>query len=158
MLYDVILLEPSMFFFMLHDCVAVTVTCDNVMICLLYLPSSSFLILTLSFLQDFSFRETNFYFCQFFSNFFKYSFSNFLSSHPNKIFTVYFSSNLLLLNSFVSRFNFTVKIVDGGLYFYFYFFILFYFSFSFFILFSIFRTTWVRVDWSCCHISHNLMA
>ena len=41
---------------------------------------------------------------------------------------------------------------------------LFYFSFHFlfsvqFIFpFSIFRTTRVRVDWSRCHISHNLMA
>ena len=39
----------------------------------------------------------------------------------------------------------SVKIVDGGLYFYFYF-------------FSIFRTTRVRVYQSRCHISHKLMA
>ena len=46
-----------------------------------------------------------------------------------------------------------VKIVDGGLYFIF----IFIFIFSFF-PFSIFRTAWVRVDWSRCHISHKLMA
>ena len=28
----------------------------------------------------------------------------------------------------------------------------------FYFLFSIFRTTRVRTDWSHCHISHNLMA
>jgi len=33
---------------------------------------------------------------------------------------------------------------------------LFYFRFIFY--FSIFRTTRVRVNWSCCHINHNLMA
>ena len=35
---------------------------------------------------------------------------------------------------------------------------LFLFFFLHFILFSIFRTTWVRADQSCHHISHNLMA
>ena len=35
---------------------------------------------------------------------------------------------------------------------------IFIFIFCIFHLFSIFRTTWVRVDWSCHHISHNLMA
>ena len=49
-----------------------------------------------------------------------------------------------------------VKIVDGGLYFSSC--ILFYFILFIFLLFSIFRTTWVRVDRSCHHISHNLMA
>jgi len=35
---------------------------------------------------------------------------------------------------------------------------LLYFIFSFsFLFFSIFRATRVRVDWSRCHISHNLM-
>ena len=33
----------------------------------------------------------------------------------------------------------------------------FLFYFQFILLFSIFRTTRVRVDQSCCHISHNLM-
>ena len=50
-----------------------------------------------------------------------------------------------------------VKIIDNGLDSYFYFsfyFILFYFFFYS----SIFRTTWVRVYQSCCHISHELMA
>ena len=50
----------------------------------------------------------------------------------------------------------TVKIVDDELSFIFLGTFLFYFHFSF-SLFSIFRTTWVRVDWSRCHISHNLM-
>ena len=54
-------------------------------------------------------------------------------------------------------FRIDVKIIDGGLYFIFSFhFILLYFSFSF--SFSIFRTTWVRVYQSRCHISHKLMA
>ena len=49
-----------------------------------------------------------------------------------------------------------VKIVDSGLYFISSFhFILFFFYFYFY--FSIFRTAWVRVDWSRCHISHKLM-
>ena len=43
----------------------------------------------------------------------------------------------------------TVKIEESGLDL---------FSFLFLFLFSIFRTTKVRVDQSCCHISHNLMA
>jgi len=50
-----------------------------------------------------------------------------------------------------------VKIVDGGLYFISSFhFILLYFTFLFH--FSIFRTTWVGVYQSRCHISHKLMA
>ena len=49
-----------------------------------------------------------------------------------------------------------VKIVDSGLYFSSC--ILFYFFLFIFLFISIFRTTWVRVDRSCCHISHNLMA
>ena len=50
-----------------------------------------------------------------------------------------------------------VKIVNNGLSFIFLliFFILLYFTFS---LFSIFRTARIRVDWSRCHISYNLMA
>ena len=40
---------------------------------------------------------------------------------------------------------------------YFIFIFIFYFIFDLFFDFSIFRTTRVRVDWSCCHISH-LMA
>jgi len=47
-----------------------------------------------------------------------------------------------------------VKISDSGFHFYFlfslYFFVLFLFLF-----FYIFRTTWVRVDQSCWHISHK---
>ena len=37
------------------------------------------------------------------------------------------------------------------------FYFIFLFYFSFFPSFSIFRTAWVRVDWSRCHISHKLM-
>ena len=48
--------------------------------------------------------------------------------------------------------NISVKIVEGGL-------CSFLFSlFYFYFYFSIFRTAWVRVDWSRCHISHKLMA
>ena len=57
-------------------------------------PPSS--ILTL---QDFFFRETNFYFCQFLSNFLKYSFPNISSSHLYNIFIVYFPGNSPLLKS-----------------------------------------------------------
>ena len=46
-----------------------------------------------------------------------------------------------------------VKIIDSGLDF-----ILFFFLFFLSFIFSIFRTAWVRVDWSCWHISHKLMA
>jgi len=55
--------------------------------------------LTLPFLQDFSSRETDFHFHQFFSNFLKYSFSNFLSFHLYNIFTIYFPSSSPLLKS-----------------------------------------------------------
>jgi len=51
----------------------------------------------------------------------------------------------------------SVKIVDGGLYFSL--FTLFSFLFLlFYFYFSIFRTTWVRVYQSHCHITHKLMA
>ena len=49
-------------------------------------------------------------------------------------------------NAWVTCLDLLVKIVDGGLH--------FYFLFS---LYFIFRTTWVRVYQSCCHISHKLM-
>ena len=64
-------------------------------------------ILTSPPLQDFSSGETNFHLCQHLSNFFKYLSLNFLSSHPNKIFAIYFPSDSLLLNSSVSGFIFT---------------------------------------------------
>ena len=60
----------------------------------------SFLILTPP--QGFSSRETDFHFCQFLSNFLKYSFSNFPSSHPYNIFAVNFSGNSPLLKSLSS--------------------------------------------------------
>ena len=50
----------------------------------------------------FSSRETDFHFCQFLSNFLRYPFLNFLSSHPYNIFAVYFPSNSPLLKSFSS--------------------------------------------------------
>ena len=46
-----------------------------------------------------------FYLTQLLSNFFKYSFSNFLLSYLNRILVVYFPSNSLLLNSSASEFN-----------------------------------------------------
>ena len=64
--------------------------------------SLTFVILTSFSFQGFSSRKTNFYFCQFLSNFFRYSSLNFLSSQPYNIFTIYFSSNFSLLKSFSS--------------------------------------------------------
>ena len=65
------------------------------------------LFLTLPSLQGFSSRETSFHFCQFLSNFLKYSFSNFPSSHPYSIFAVNFPGNSPLLKTFFSAiFNF----------------------------------------------------
>ena len=63
--------------------------------------------LTLPSFQGFSSRETDFHLFQHLSNFFKYSSSNFLSSHPNKILAVYLPGNSLLLNSSVSGFIYT---------------------------------------------------
>ena len=51
-----------------------------------------------------------FHLSQFLSNFFKYSSSNFLLSHPNNNFAIYFSSNTLLLNSSTLGFNFTLHL------------------------------------------------
>ena len=48
-------------------------------------------------LQDFSSREINFYFCQFFSNFLRYFSLNFLLFYLYNILAVYFSSNFSLL-------------------------------------------------------------
>ena len=61
-----------------------------------------FMIPTLSLLQGFFFRESVFYFCQFLSNFFRYSSSNFLSFYPYNIFAIYFSSSSPLLKSLSS--------------------------------------------------------
>ena len=70
--------------------------------------SSLFSTLILSPLQGFSSRETDFYFCQFLSNFFKYLSSNFLSSYLYNIFVIYFLSNSSLLKSLSSTiFNFS---------------------------------------------------
>ena len=53
-------------------------------------------------LQGFSFRETDFYFCQFLSDFLRYSSSNFPSFHPYNIFAIYFSNNSSFLKSLSS--------------------------------------------------------
>ena len=112
-------------------------------------PLLSFL--TLSPLQGFSSRETDFHFCQFLSNFLKYSFSNFPLSYLYNIFAINFPGNFPLLKSFSSAIsNFfclltsvfilpsnssNVKIVDSGLYFIFHFyFTLLFFSFNFLFL------------------------
>ena len=58
--------------------------------------------LTLPPLQDFSSEETDFYFYQFLSNFFKYFFLKFLLSHLYNIFTIYLSDNFPLLKSLFS--------------------------------------------------------
>ena len=63
----------------------------------------------LFFLQDFFFRETNFYFYQFLSNFLRYFSSNSLLFHPCNIFTIYFPSSSFLLKSLfssISNFSF----------------------------------------------------
>ena len=62
-------------------------------------PLLSFLTLSL---QGFSSRETDFYLCQFLSNFLKYSSLNFPSSHPYNIFTINLPGNSPLLKSFSS--------------------------------------------------------
>ena len=48
------------------------------------------------------FFSSPFYFCQFFSNFFKYSFLNFLLFHLYNSFAIYFPRNSALLKSFSS--------------------------------------------------------
>ena len=60
--------------------------------------------------QGFSSGETDFHFHQFLSNFFQYLSSIFLSSHPNKIFAIYFPSNSFLLNLSTLGFNFTLHL------------------------------------------------
>ena len=55
--------------------------------------------LILPLLQGFFFKETDFYFHQFLSNFFKYSSSNFPSFYLYNIFAIYFSTNSPLLKS-----------------------------------------------------------
>ena len=61
-----------------------------------------FLVLTLFSSQGFSSGETDFHFCQFLSNFLRYSFLNFPLSHSYNIFTIYFPGNSPLLKSFSS--------------------------------------------------------
>ena len=53
-------------------------------------------------LQGFSFEKIEFHFCQFLSNFFKYSFLNFPSFHLYNTFAIYFLSNFPLLKSLSS--------------------------------------------------------
>ena len=64
--------------------------------------SSLLSFLTLPPLQGFSSRETDFHFCQFLSNFLKYSFSNFPLSYPYNIFAINFPGNFPLPKSFSS--------------------------------------------------------
>ena len=54
--------------------------------------------------------SSSFHLFQFLSNFFKYSFSNFLLSHLNNNFAVYFPGNSLLLNSSALGFIFTLHL------------------------------------------------
>ena len=64
---------------------------------------SLFLIfLILPSFQGFFFRETDFHFCQFLSNFFRYLFLNFPLFYPYNIFAMYFPSNFPLLKSLSS--------------------------------------------------------
>ena len=93
--------------------------------------------------QDFSSKETNFYFHQFLSNFLKYFFSNFPSSHPYNILTVYFPDNSPLLISRQQKVNLV----------FFIFFLIFYFLFWFIFHFSIFRTLGLGLE-VIGHISH----
>ena len=82
--------------------------------------------------------------------------SPFPVSYPKSPILLLLSSPLFLFLSLVFSFPsfvsspFLVKIVDSGLYFYFFFSLYFIFIFIF-ILFSIFRTTQVRVYQSHCH-------
>ena len=66
-------------------------------------------ILTLLPLQGFSSRETDFYLHQFFSNFLKYSSSNFPLSQLYSNFTIYCPSNSLLLYSSALGFLFILS-------------------------------------------------
>ena len=63
-------------------------------------PLLSFLILPP--LQGFSSEETDFHFCQFLSNFLKYSSSNFSLFYPYSIFAINFPGNFSFLKSFAS--------------------------------------------------------
>ena len=77
-------------------------------------PSPLLIILILPPLQGFSSGETDFHFHQFLSNFFKYSSSNFLSSHLYNIFAIYFSGNFPLLMSFSSTIsNFSCLLISA---------------------------------------------
>ena len=134
-------------------------------------------IQTLPPLQGFSSGETDFYFCQFLSDFLRYFFSNFPLFYLYNNFAVYFLSNSLLLKScFSTKFNFFylltsililflnsataffafsksfVRVVKVGLYLFFF---LFYF---YFYLLSILRTRVMSSDVIChCHkLSHNM--
>jgi len=70
-------------------------------------------ILILPSLQDFFFGETDFHFCQFLSNFFRYSSSNFPSFYLYNIFAIYFPSNSPLLKSFFSTIsNFSYLLIS----------------------------------------------
>ena len=70
--------------------------------------------MTLSPFQGFSSRETDFHFCKFLSNFLRYSSSNFPSSRPYNILTVYFPGNSSLQKSFSSiLYNFSCLLISA---------------------------------------------
>ena len=76
--------------------------------------SPLFSFLTLPPLQGFFSRETDFHFCQFLSNFLKYSSSNFPLSHPYSIFAINFPGSSPLLKSFSSTMsNFSCLLISA---------------------------------------------
>ena len=98
-------------------------------------------------LQDFSSRENDLRFSQFFSNFFKYLSSNFSLFYLYSIFIIYFPSNSLLL-----KFHYdTLEPLD-------FIFILFYFNlfslilFDFFYYFVLFIFLDNEEACNCCHM------
>ena len=77
-------------------------------------PPSRFLLLEELVLSPHIVLSFPFYFSQFFSNFFKYSFSNFLLSYSYNIFAVYFTGNSPLLKFFSSAiFNFSYLLTSA---------------------------------------------
>jgi len=73
-----------------------------------------FKILTLFLFQGFFSGETDFHFCQFLSNFLKYSSLNFPSSYLYNIFTRYFSDNSFFLKFlYFTVFNFSCLLTSA---------------------------------------------
>ena len=112
-----------------------------------------------SFLPHWSF---SFYHFQFFSNLFKYSVSNFLSSYLYNIFTIYFSSDSSLLKSHsstISNFSCCYNIVksEAAIFFIYSsgFYIGFYFGFTFLILMMMMKR---HVTLQSHNMSHDVMS